>query len=125
MVSETEFRKLTNIPILIVYGDNIVVDSSNNFNAEIWCIASIRAKQLVDTVNRYGGDARIILLPEIGIKGNTHAMFADMNNIEIADILEQYFHEKDLDGRASSYLGPKKPITDIYTIPMQAKRIRN
>jgi hypothetical protein len=39
----------------------------------------------------------VIHLPEIGIKGNTHFPFADLNNIEIADQLSKWLKDKGLD----------------------------
>ena len=36
-------------------------------------------------VNRHGGDAKLVHLPEIGITGNTHFLMSDLNNVEIAD----------------------------------------
>jgi hypothetical protein len=46
---------------------------------------------------RHGGDAAVVHLPEIGIKGNTHFPFSDMNNQEIAVVLGEWLHEKKLD----------------------------
>lgn len=77
MVPMEEFKKLTQMPILVVYGDNISTELSEVFNVEVWRIASTRAKAFVEAVNRHGGDATLVMLPEIGIKGNTHAPFAD------------------------------------------------
>ena len=72
MVPMEEFKKLAKMPILIVYGDNISEGPSNIFNVDLWRVASTRAKQFVDAVNRHGGDAQLVFLPEIGIEGNTH-----------------------------------------------------
>jgi len=36
-------------------------------------------------------------LPEIGIRGNTHFIFADLNNVEIADLVSKFLAEKKLD----------------------------
>jgi len=38
-------------------------------------------------------------LPQIGILGNTHFSFADVNILEIDDILSDWLHEKRLDRR--------------------------
>jgi para-nitrobenzyl esterase len=35
--------------------------------------------------------------PEIGVKGNTHFPFSDLNNVEIADLLSAWLKEKGLD----------------------------
>ena len=116
---EEEFRKLAKIPILIVYGDNIATEPSTIFNVNIWRLSSIRAKQFADALNRRGGDVRVIRLPELGIRGNTHAPFADRNNLEIADLLERYLHEKGLDGRDRPHSGPARKAVPQYTIPLQ------
>jgi len=51
----------------------------------------------MDCVNKYGGDATVIHLPEIGIKGNTHFPFSDLNNIEIANLMTKWLKDKNLD----------------------------
>ena len=61
----------------------------------------------------------MIRLPELGIRGNTHAPFADRNNLEIADLLERYLHEKGLDGRDRPHPGPARKAVSQYTIPLQ------
>jgi hypothetical protein len=110
MVSLSEFQKLTQIPIIIIYGDNIASEPSEVFNSEVWRIASRRAKQFVDTVNRHGGQARLIMLPQIGIYGNTHAPFADLNNIEVAEHLIQYLSSQGLDKTDQPHQGPKRKV---------------
>jgi hypothetical protein len=56
-----------------------------------------RARLFVDTINRHGGDAQVVHLPEVGIRGNTHFPFADLNNDQIADLLSTFLREKGLD----------------------------
>ena len=106
MVPQAEFDKLTKIPILIVYGDNIAKEQSTLFNVEVWRCASLRAVQFVEAVNRHGGDARLVRLPDMGIYGNTHVPFADLNNEQIADIMMAYLHEKGLDSDDAPHRGP-------------------
>lgn len=55
------------------------------------------ARMWADTINRHVGDAIVMHLPEIGIQGNTHFPSSDMNNVEIADLMEEWLHEKGLD----------------------------
>lgn len=107
VASDEEFKNLTRMPILIVFGDNIPETPHEHFNYEAWRLSLHRAKQFVETVNRLGGDAQLQLLPEIGIYGNTHAPFADLNNQEIADLLEQFLKEKGLDGMDKPHQGPR------------------
>ena len=39
------------------------------------------ARLWVDAINRHGGDARFVHLPTLGIRGNTHFLFSDLNNV--------------------------------------------
>lgn len=119
IVPAEEFDKLTKFPIMVVYGDNIAKEPSEIFNADVWRISSIRARQFVDTVNKRGGDARFVSLPEIGISGNTHAPFADLNNGEIAAHLENFLKEKGLDQNDRPHTGPKQKTVERYTIPLE------
>lgn len=41
--------------------------------------------------------ARVVHLPEIGIRGNTHFPFSDLNNVQIADLMSTFLAEKHLD----------------------------
>lgn len=96
-VSKVDFSALTKIPIIIYYGDNIPDVPSDNPGKEQWRVFLSIARKWVDVVNKNGGDARVVHLPEIGIKGNTHFPFSDLNNMEIADHLSKYLAEKKLD----------------------------
>ncbi len=49
------------------------------------------------TVNKHGGDATVVHLPEIGIFGNTHFPFSDLNNVQVADVLSKWLKQKGLD----------------------------
>ena len=49
-------------------------------------------------MNRRGGDVTLVHLPALGIRGNTHFPFSDLNNLQIADLLSAYLKQKGLDG---------------------------
>ena len=55
------------------------------------------ARLWVDAVNRPGGDAGLVHLPELGIRGNTHFPMSDLNNVQIADLVSAFLAEKKLD----------------------------
>lgn len=96
-IAMEDFMKLTKIPIIIYYGDFIPAEPSDNPGADGWRSRLEMARLWRDVVNKYGGDVTLIHLPEIGIKGNTHFPFSDLNNIEIADLLSEWLKEKGLD----------------------------
>lgn len=92
-----EFMQLTKIPIIIYYGDNIPDKPSANPGQDGWRVRLEMARLWRDAMNRHGGDVTVVHLPEIGIKGNTHFPFSDLNNVEIADLMSKWLKEKGLD----------------------------
>ena len=92
-----EFKKFTKFPIIIFYGDHIAAEPTDNYGEDQWRGEILMGRKFVELVNKYGGDAELVHLPELGIKGNTHFMFSDLNNVEIADLLSKWLKEKGLD----------------------------
>ena len=92
----SDFMKLTKIPIVIYYGDNIPKQPSANPGQDGWRVRLAMARLWAEEVNRQGGDVTVVHLPEIGIRGNTHFPFSDLNNLEIADLLSKFLEKKGL-----------------------------
>lgn len=90
-----DFMKLTRIPIIVYYGDNIP-EQTDVPGQDNWRVRLAMARLWVDAINKKGGDATLVHLPEIGVYGNTHFPFSDLNNIEIADLMEKFIEEKGL-----------------------------
>ena len=93
----SDFTKLTKIPIIIYYGDFIPEKPMDNPGQDGWRARLEMARLWRDAVNKHGGDVTVVHLPEIGIKGNTHFPFSDLNNVEIADLMSGWLKEKGLD----------------------------
>jgi hypothetical protein len=87
-----EFKKLTRLPIQVVWGDNVDKAATYRDNFKM-------SQQFVELVNKYGGKAELLPLPEAGLKGNTHIPFADMNNVVVADLLSKFLAKHGLDKR--------------------------
>jgi pimeloyl-ACP methyl ester carboxylesterase len=96
-VSIEDFKKLTQIPIVMYFGDYIPDEVTNELGAENWRTRLALGRLFVKTINRYGGDATLVELPKIGIYGNTHFLMSDLNNVEVADLLSSWLSEKKLD----------------------------
>lgn len=92
-----DFLKLTKIPIVMYYGDNIAKEPTKVWNKDHWRSGLEMARIWAATINKHGGNATVVHLPEIGIKGNTHFPFSDLNNLQIADELSKWLKEKGLD----------------------------
>jgi Alpha/beta hydrolase family len=96
-VNMADFKALTEIPIIIFYGDNIPARPTTMPAQDSWRARLEMARQWRDIVNRHAGDVTVVHLPEIGIRGNTHFPFSDLNNIRIADLVSKFLAEKKLD----------------------------
>lgn len=96
-VSLEQFKALTQKPIVIYYGDNIPENPVDEPHKDYWRAARQMARHFADAVNRYGGDATVVDLPSLGLRGNTHFPFSDKNNHSVADILLQWLREKKVD----------------------------
>jgi hypothetical protein len=87
-----EFRKLTRLPMQLVWGDNIE-------RSEIYRARLEQSRRFAELVNKYGGQAEVLVLPDVGLRGNTHLPFADLNNVAVADLLSKFLEDHGLDRR--------------------------
>jgi len=92
-----EFMRLTKIPIVIYYGDFIPDQPNPNPGQDGWRVRYEMAKVWRDAVNKHGGDVTVVRLPDIGVRGNTHFPFSDLNNLEIANLMSNWLKKKGLD----------------------------
>src|ERR1700734_3677881 len=68
------------LPILVLFGDYV-----EEFPR--WAPRLKNCRAFVAAANAAGGKAELLVLPEIGIKGNTHMLMQDDKSLDIADIL--------------------------------------
>jgi hypothetical protein len=92
-----DFQKLTKIPIVVYYGDNIPEQPTASPTEDNWLVRLTMARLFRDALNRHGGDVTLVHLPKLGIRGNTHFPFSDLNNLQIADLMSQFLKQKGLD----------------------------
>lgn len=96
-IKMADFQKLTKIPIIIYYGDNIPMEKSANPAEDNWRVRLKMAQLWVNKINQHGGKATLVHLPDIGVYGNTHFPFSDLNNAKIAQLLSVWLKENKLD----------------------------
>ncbi len=100
-VALEDFMRLTKIPIVVYFGDNIPSGNKpvENWGQDNWRVRLNLARKWARVVNEYGGDAEIVYLPDLGVTGNTHFLMADLNNVEVANVMEQWLKSKGLSKR--------------------------
>ena len=68
--------------ILYVHGDNVINNPVSTGQPRLtFCTSDMNA------INSAGGNATLVQLPDVGIKGNDHMLMQDLNNLEVADWL--------------------------------------
>jgi pimeloyl-ACP methyl ester carboxylesterase len=78
---------LKNTPSLTVYGDFIDGDPR-------WPTIRRNNTQYMDAVKAAGGSADVLDLPASGIKGNSHMLMMDRNNLHIAGLIQQWLVQR-------------------------------
>ncbi len=93
-----EFLKLTTHPILIIWGDFIPTEPDPaNPVLESRRIGVEQFRLFAEAVNNHGGNAVNVVLPEVGVFGNTHYPYADTNIKQVAAVVLQWLKEQGLD----------------------------
>jgi hypothetical protein len=73
---------------LELFGDNVlgnpVSTGQARYNAR---------SQFVERINGADGDAKVVLLPDVGFTGNTHMLMQEKNNLQIADWIIDWIAE--------------------------------
>lgn len=98
-IDPQEFANLAQVPIQVIYGDNIPTQPIPDLCADGRRAQVLTAPMFTDALNRRGGKASWLLLPDVGLRGNSHFMFSDLNNVEVADLLSDFLARHGLDAR--------------------------
>ena len=93
-----QYQKLLDakIPVVIYFGDYIDNGPEDLMTTGFWAMIRDGAVAFAKQYNEDGGDATVVELPKEGMTGNSHFMFQEMNNKEIADHIEAWLAERGL-----------------------------
>jgi hypothetical protein len=93
-ISPEDFRKLARLKsVQFVWGaQRSNPDSPGRAYVE-------QSRLCAKLINKYGGNAQVVMLEDdAGLKGNTHIPFADLNNHDVAALLDAFLKKAGLDG---------------------------
>lgn len=90
------FKLFTQIPILVIYGDNLP-ETDERPELYEWTRRLHLMRQWAKMLNDLGRDVTVIHLPEAGLHGNTHFPMSDLNNAEVAELMYKWLRDKGLD----------------------------
>ena len=97
-VGSEQYNRLleAKIPIAIYFGDYIDNGPEDIASTGFWKQVRDGALDFAEHYNADGGDCTVVDLPKIGITGNSHFMFQEMNSDEIAANIESWLGEHGL-----------------------------
>jgi pimeloyl-ACP methyl ester carboxylesterase len=80
---------LKGIPVLMIYGDFIAQDAH-------WPQIRKNGIGFTDAIARAGGKVEVVDLPSVGIRGNSHLLMMDRNNLEVAALIQRWLERQGL-----------------------------
>jgi pimeloyl-ACP methyl ester carboxylesterase len=84
-MNASQISTLSKIPVLVMFGDHLAdVQGGGPAN---WSASFEGCQKFIQQVKDAGGDAEMMYLPKLGIKGNSHMLMQDRNNLDLADLL--------------------------------------
>ena len=85
--ADSDLTPYIKMPILVLFGDYVELSAR-------WAPRLKACRAFIEKTNLAGGKAELLVLPEIGIKGNSHMLMQDTNSIQIADILASWIEQR-------------------------------
>jgi pimeloyl-ACP methyl ester carboxylesterase len=82
-MNAAQLSTLAKIPTLVMFGDHLDVQGG----PANWNQSYQGCQTFVQQLKSAGGDAEMMYLPQMGIKGNSHMLMQDRNNLDLADLL--------------------------------------
>ena len=95
-IPKEQFLELTKKPIVVYFGDYIPNEPSNIPVLDHWRVVKEFGVMFADCINKHGGNAKVVYLPDEGIKGNSHFLFQEKNNKEIFNHILSWMKENNL-----------------------------
>jgi len=88
--SPDQLQTLAKIPTLIMFGDHLGDVQGGPAN---WAMSYDSCEKYVQRVKAARGDAEMMYLPKMGIKGNSHMLMQDRNNLQLADLILKWIDQ--------------------------------
>jgi hypothetical protein len=87
--TDEQIKALATVPILVVFGDHR--DTPTGLpTLPTWQARFEACQAMISRLKSAGGQAEMLAPPERGIRGNSHMIMQDRNNLQIADLILQW-----------------------------------
>lgn len=89
-LDQMQISTLAKIPTLVMFGDHLGDVQGGIAN---WPNSFDTCEKFVKQLKNAGGDAEMMSLPKLGIKGNSHMLMQDKNNLQLADLILKWIDD--------------------------------
>jgi len=83
-MTAAQLSTLAKIPVLVMFGDHLGDVQGGPVS---WASSFDGCQKFVQQMKDAGGDAEMMHLPKLGIRGNSHMLMQDKNNLQLADLI--------------------------------------
>jgi len=90
--TDDQIKALSTVPILVVFGDHRATPTGIPA-LPTWQDRFEMCQALIGRVKSAGGQAEMLAPPDRGIRGNSHMIMQDNNNLQIADLILKWISE--------------------------------
>jgi pimeloyl-ACP methyl ester carboxylesterase len=91
--TDEQIKTLAAIPVLVVFGDHRDTPTGIGIRPS-WQLSFEGCQALIGRLKAAGGQAQMLSPAEIGVRGNSHMIMQDKNNLQIADLILKWIGER-------------------------------
>ena len=91
--TDEQIKTLATLPVLAVFGDHRDTPTGIGIRPS-WQLSFEGCQALITRLKAAGGQAQMLSPAETGIRGNSHMIMQDKNNLQIADLILQWIDER-------------------------------
>jgi pimeloyl-ACP methyl ester carboxylesterase len=90
-LTDAQIATLAKIPTLVMFGDHLGDVKGGPAN---WATSYDSCEKYVQRIKAAKGDAEMMYLPKMRIKGNSHMLMQDRNNLQLADLILKWIDQR-------------------------------
>ncbi len=98
VMTPPQVATLAKISILVMFGDHL---GDVQGGPASWSTSFDSCQKFVQQVKDGGGNAEMMHLPKLGIKGNSHMLMQDRNNLQLADLILSWI-DQNVEGKKAA-----------------------
>jgi pimeloyl-ACP methyl ester carboxylesterase len=91
--TDEQIKTLATLPVLVVFGDHRDTPTGIGIRPS-WQLSFEGCQTLIGRLKAAGGQAEMLSPTETGIRGNSHMIMQDKNNLPIADLILKWIDER-------------------------------